>query len=217
MSTNSWLPPGFARLARSPGRGKVQSGSPVALLIESACDLRQMKTINAIESLVHRWMPLLRAKRAIEAMVYHHKAFVYVPKVESLDTLTQELAKSGVKATALPNAGIGVRAIRDKLDLTQEQFAVRYGLDVDAVRNWETGRRTPDTAAQSYLRAIRANPEAVEAALWADAAQAGDHGSPSDAAQADDPASPCDAVRSEHPVTPSDTAQAERCVTPSAA
>jgi putative transcriptional regulator len=95
-----------------------------------------------------------------------------VPKVESLDALIQELANAGVNATALPNAGIDVRAIREKLDFTQEQFAVRYGLDVDAVRNWETGRRTPDTAAQSYLRAIRANPKAVEAALWADAAQA---------------------------------------------
>jgi putative transcriptional regulator len=183
MSTNSWLPPGFERLARTQGRGKIASGSPVALLIESACNLREMKTINAIESLVHRWMPLLRAKCAIEAMVHNGKAYVYVPKVESLDALTQELAKAGVKATALPNAGIDVRAIREKLDFTQEQFAVRYGLDVDAVRNWETGRRTPDTAAQSYLRAIRANPEAVEAALWSDAAEDEHHATPSTDAQ----------------------------------
>jgi putative transcriptional regulator len=142
-----------------------------------------MKTINAIESLVHRWMPLLRAKCAVEAMVLNGKAYVYVPKVESLDALTQELAKAGVKATALPNAGIDVRAIREKLDFTQEQFAVRYGLDVDAVRNWETGRRTPDTAAQSYLRAIRADPEAVETALWSDAAEGERGATPSTDAQ----------------------------------
>jgi putative transcriptional regulator len=107
--------------------------------------------------------------RAVDAMVANRKAFVYVPKVESLDALTQELAKVGVKATALPNSEIDVRAIREDLDFTQELFAVRYGLDVDVVRNWETGRLTPDTAAQSYLRAIRANPEAVETALWSDA------------------------------------------------
>ncbi|HVC63801.1 MAG TPA: helix-turn-helix domain-containing protein [Acetobacteraceae bacterium] len=142
------------------------------MLLEWAGDIRDIQKIPAIEALAHRWMPRLRAMRAVDAMVGNHKAFVYVPKVESLDALTQELAKAGVKATALPNAGIGVRAIREKLDLTQEQFAVRYGLDVGAVRNWESGRRTPDTAAQSYLRAIRANPEAVEAALWSDAAQA---------------------------------------------
>lgn len=179
MSTNSLLPPGFARLARTPGRGRVESGSPVALLIEWAGDIRDIQKVPAIEALAHRWMPKLRAMRAVDAMVEDRKSFVYVPKVESLDALTQELAKAGVAATALPNAGIDVRALRDKLDLTQEQFAVRYGLDVDAVRNWETGRRTPDTAAQSYLRAIRANPEAVEAALWSDVVRTEGRATPS--------------------------------------
>lgn len=166
MSTNSWLPEGFERLARTPGRPRVASGSPVGLLLEWAGDIREIKTIPAIRALVHRWMPVLRAKRAIEAMVEHRKAFVYVPKVESLEALRQELAASGVRATVLPNAGIDVRAIRDRLGLTQEQFAIRYGLEIEAVRNWETGRRTPDTAAQSYLRTIAAMPDAVEAALW---------------------------------------------------
>jgi transcriptional regulator with XRE-family HTH domain len=69
-----------------------------------------------------------------------------------------------------------VAAIRNGLDLTREQFAVRYGLDIDAVRNWETARRTPDTAARSYLRAISGNPAAVQEALWAP--QTGDAGHP---------------------------------------
>ena len=163
---NSSLRERFAQLGRVEAVPRVESGSPVALLMEWCGDIRDIKTIPAIEALAHRWMPLLRAKRAVETLVGDRKAFVYVPKVESLEALMQELANAGVKATALPNAGIDVRAIRERLDLTQEQFAVRYGLDVDAVRNWETGRRTPDTAAQSYLRAISANPEAVEAALW---------------------------------------------------
>lgn len=166
MSTNSWLPPGFERLEQTQGRSRVESGSPVGLLLEWAGDIRQIKTIPAIFALVHRWMPVLRAKRAIEAMVEHRKAFVYVPKVESLDTLQQELAEAGVRATVLPHAGIDVRALRDRLGMTQEQFAIRYGLEIEAVRNWETGRRTPDTAAQSYLRTIAAIPEEVEAALW---------------------------------------------------
>jgi putative transcriptional regulator len=156
----------------------------------------------AIEALAHRWIPKLRAMRAVDAMVPDRKAYVYVPKVESLEALTQELAKAGVKATALPNAGIDVRAIREKLDFTQEQFAVRYGLDVDAVRNWETGRRTPDTTAKSYLRAIRANPEAVEAALWSDAAEDERHASPSTGVQ---------------PETRATVPKADARVTPSAA
>ena len=166
MSTNSWLPAGFERLGRIPGRPRVQCGSPVALSLTWAGDIRDIKTIPAIRALAHRCMNLLRAKRAIEALVAERKVFIHVPKVESLAALTQELAEAGVRAMALPDAAIDVRAVRERLELTQEQFALRYGLDVDAVRNWEAGRRTPDTAAQSYLRAIDADPAAVEAALW---------------------------------------------------
>lgn len=165
MSTNSWLPPGFERLGRVLGRGLVESGSPVGLLLEWASDIRQIKTIPAIYVLVHRWMPVLRVKRAIEGMIEHRKAFVYVPKMESIEALQHELAEAGVRATVLPNSGIDVRALRDKLGLTQEQFAIRYGLEIEALRNWETGRRTPDNAAQSYLRTIAAMPDEVEAAL----------------------------------------------------
>jgi DNA-binding transcriptional regulator YiaG len=166
MSTNSWLPEGFERLARIPGRPRVEFGSPAGLMITSAGDIRDIKTIPAIRALAYRCMNLLGAKRAVEAMVADRRAFVLVPKVESLDALTQELAGAGVRAVALPDASIDVRAMREKLGLTQEQFAVRYGLDIDAVRNWERGRRTPDTAAASYLRAIGADPEAVQTALW---------------------------------------------------
>jgi putative transcriptional regulator len=49
---------------------------------------------------------------------------------------------------------------------TPRQSALHYGLELDAVRNWEHGRRKPDTAAQSYLRAISNDPAGVEAALW---------------------------------------------------
>jgi putative transcriptional regulator len=167
MSTNSWLPPGFARLERVRGRGRVASGSPAVLLLEWAGDIRDMKTIPAILALVHRWMPLPRAKYAIEAMVADRTVRVYVPKIESLEALAQELVQTGVKATALPHGGIDIAARRMKLDLTQEHFAVRYGLDVDAVRDWEAGRRVPGSAARSYPQAIRADPQTVEQALWA--------------------------------------------------
>ena len=166
MSTNSWLPEGFERLGHSQIAPRIPSGSPVGLLLTWAGKISDIKTIPAILALFRRGMVLLRAKRAIEAMVAERKTFVLVPKVESLASLTHELAEAGVRATALPTGSLDVRAIRAKLGLTQEQFAVRYGLDIDAVRNWEHGRRTPDTAARSYLNAIGADPEAVAAALW---------------------------------------------------
>jgi len=60
-----------------------------------------------------------------------------------------------------------VRAIRQQLGLMREQFALRFGLDVAALRIWEAGRREPDTATRSYLRVIQRTPARVEDALWA--------------------------------------------------
>jgi putative transcriptional regulator len=164
--TNSWLPEGFERLARTQAVLRVSDGSPAALLIEWAGDIRQIRTIDAIRALTKRWTPVLRGKRAVEAMVAHKRAFVLIPKLESFEMLAAELAAAGVKATRIACDDVDVKAIRQRLGLTQEQFALHYGLELDAVRNWEHGRRKPDTAAQSYLRAISNDPAGVEAALW---------------------------------------------------
>jgi putative transcriptional regulator len=42
--------------------------------------------------------------------------------------------------------------------MTREAFAAAYGLDVTAVRNWETARREPDRAARVLLGLIEAHP-----------------------------------------------------------
>lgn len=62
-------------------------------------------------------------------------------------------------------AKIDVRAMRRKLGMTQELFAVRYGLTLARVRDWEQGRSAPDGAVRAYLKVIEKEPEAVERAL----------------------------------------------------
>jgi putative transcriptional regulator len=58
-----------------------------------------------------------------------------------------------------------VKAIREKLRLTQRQFAVMFGLSLSVVRDWEQGRFIPDQAARILLKVINYNPEAVRQAL----------------------------------------------------
>jgi putative transcriptional regulator len=58
-----------------------------------------------------------------------------------------------------------VRAVRQSLKLTQEEFAARFGLPLGTVRDWEQGAHRPDRAAQVLLRVIAKNPEAVIRAL----------------------------------------------------
>ena len=61
----------------------------------------------------------------------------------------------------VPNA----KKIRAKLHLTQEQFAGNFNLPLGTIRDWELGRRQPDTAAKNLLRVIEHNPDAVIEAL----------------------------------------------------
>jgi putative transcriptional regulator len=154
------------RLGRVREFPRVESGSPDALRLEWAGKIQDIRTISAIFALSRRWMPMIRAKRAIETLVADRRIYVYVPKVESLGALVAELAEAGVKATSTTGTDPDVKATRERLGLTQEGFALRYGLDLDAVRNWEHGRRKPDTAARSFLRAISNDPHGVEVAVW---------------------------------------------------
>ena len=60
---------------------------------------------------------------------------------------------------------VDVKAIRRRLGLSQAQFAAAFGLELDAIRNWEQGRRRPEGAARAYLKVIEREPEAVRRAL----------------------------------------------------
>lgn len=57
------------------------------------------------------------------------------------------------------------KRIRDRLGMTQEQFAVRFQVPLGTLRDWEQGVREPDSAARTLLRVIDQNPEAVLQAL----------------------------------------------------
>lgn len=58
-----------------------------------------------------------------------------------------------------------IRALRAKLNLTQEEFAARFHLPLGTVRDWEQGAHRPDRAAQVLLRVIAKDPDAVVRAL----------------------------------------------------
>ena len=58
-----------------------------------------------------------------------------------------------------------VRALRQKLDPTQEEFAPRSHLPLGTVRDWEQGADRPDKAAQVLLTVIAKDPAAVAPAL----------------------------------------------------
>jgi putative transcriptional regulator len=62
---------------------------------------------------------------------------------------------------------IDVKAIRAKLDMTQEEFAGRFGFSVNTLRHWEQGSRQPEGPTRAYLLVIDRAPQAVQKALQA--------------------------------------------------
>lgn len=60
---------------------------------------------------------------------------------------------------------IDVKAIRMKLNMTQEEFAGRFGFSINTLRHWEQGRRIPEGPTRAYLLVIDQNPKAVQKAL----------------------------------------------------
>lgn len=60
---------------------------------------------------------------------------------------------------------IDVRAIREKLEMTQEAFSETFAVPVSTLKKCEAGRRVPEGPAKAYLTVIEKNPGAVKKAL----------------------------------------------------
>jgi putative transcriptional regulator len=58
-----------------------------------------------------------------------------------------------------------VKAIRERLGLTQERFAALIGVSGRTLQNWEQGRRQPEGPAKALLRVVEREPQAVLQAL----------------------------------------------------
>lgn len=155
----------FARLGPSRELDRVPSGSPAVLALRPDTDPARIKIVAAAIALARRGISLLKAKRTLEDMMSNGRAVLRLPTVESEAALASELASSGVEAKLVLSDEVDVKAVRERLGLTQEQFALRYGIDIDSVQNWETKRRRPDSAARSYLRVIDRLPDRASEAL----------------------------------------------------
>lgn len=63
---------------------------------------------------------------------------------------------------------VDAKAIRKKLDLTQDEMATVLGTSPSGYKKWEQGVRQPSGAARTLLRVMDREPEAVLRALSSD-------------------------------------------------
>ncbi|WP_064429274.1 helix-turn-helix domain-containing protein [Rickettsia sp. Tenjiku01] len=73
--------------------------------------------------------------------------------------------KGKVNKHDITSSNIDAHEARDKLKLTQQQFATTFGVSVATLRNWEQGRRLPTGAAKLLLKIIEKEPNVVKRVL----------------------------------------------------
>ena len=73
--------------------------------------------------------------------------------------------KTRGRARVIDVEQLNVSAIRDKVGLSQDDFANAFGVSVGTLRNWEQGRNRPDGPARALLTVIDRDPGAVLKAL----------------------------------------------------
>lgn len=85
-----------------------------------------------------------------------------VEKAAHADRDAQPLTEADLKRMKqTPRAKI----IRRALELTQEEFAVRYHIPLGTLRDWEQGRAEPDQPTKAYLMLIARDPDHVNRVL----------------------------------------------------
>ena len=143
---------------------RVRSGSREKFLLRT--DRADFKGPQAALALAKRHLPLRVAHGVVTRLYDRGLAVVELPAVESTRKVIRELAGAGITATpyGAPER-IHIKTIREAMGLSQDEFALEFGLEVSTLRNWEQGRSEPDTAARNFLVTVARNPEAVRAAL----------------------------------------------------
>ncbi|WP_074766554.1 helix-turn-helix domain-containing protein [Magnetospirillum fulvum] len=87
-----------------------------------------------------------------------------VDAVTDAEIARQIAADADVAPEILP---VDVKAIRRVTGLSQTVFAARYRIPVGTLRDWEQGRKQPDSTARAYLHVIARSPDMVAIALEA--------------------------------------------------
>jgi len=87
---------------------------------------------------------------------------------ELIESLNAAVAHASGKAAGAKVHVIDVpdvRAIRERLKMTQPEFAKAYRIPLPTLKGWEQGRRQPDATAAAYLSVIESLPSETKAAL----------------------------------------------------
>jgi DNA-binding transcriptional regulator YiaG len=109
-------------------------------------------------------LSLRKAHEALNRLTSGETAFVEII-LEKKKNVADKFAPLRVAARVLTKPDVDIREVRNRLALSQAEFALRFGFELDTIQNWEQGRNKPDTAALLLLKIIATRPDVVDTAL----------------------------------------------------
>lgn len=166
MSNESSLRERLERLASTPADVQHPSGFPANVVLRRVAPVD--KPVTLAKTLTTMGLTLRTAHQVLNRLVADEEVAITLPFVPEPVTAGETLQGLGIAAEwrSAPD-NVDVKAIRERLGLTQAAFAARFGLELDSIRNWEQGRYAPDPVARTLLKVIDQSPEAVDKAVAA--------------------------------------------------
>ncbi len=119
--------------------------------------------IQATTLLAGTGLGLRLAKDAIDQVMAGQAALLQLPQAPP--DIMPRLQALGLVVEDIAPRAVDVRQLRRSLGLTQQQFALAFGLEADTVQNWEQGRARPQGAALVLLNLIEREPDTIAALL----------------------------------------------------
>ena len=164
MSRNSSFKAALARQASERATSLASSDFPTANVLLRNANISQ--PVDVARALKGLGLSLRKAHLVLDRLAEGKKVPAELDARAVEQDGLERLRSLGVEASRIASPpSVDVRAIRENLGLSQADFAARFGLEVDTIRNWEQGRYAPDRAAVVLLAVIERHPEAVDASL----------------------------------------------------
>ena len=162
MSTRLSFKETLGRRAATKAGSRARSASPtVRFILRAGASARP---VDVARSLTRHGLSLRKAHDALSRLAEGETVAVELHTL-SRTKLMAELSELGIRALPIRLPRADVKRVREHFGLSQAEFAVRFGFEIDTVQNWEQGRNTPDQATQLLLKVIEAYPEEVEKVL----------------------------------------------------
>lgn len=155
LSLKEALAPQVSR--REESRGKSGSRACFALQMDGHID----RPVDLVRALLGYGVSLKRAHAHLERIGSGERVCLELWVDSVLDT-QRKLKDLGVKAAIIARPHVSAAMVRRSLKLSQAEFALRFGLELRTVRNWEQGRNKPDPAVAVLLAIISKRPDVAD-------------------------------------------------------